>query len=135
MFSVQPITKFFILLQKISNSSHKKKSNPTGQPKFLDALFSDNSCSYVLPFTCIIEALNSSLKSGTVLQVSLVISQNKKYELRTNLASKRQKRILTILLDQRSFEVCLPVIFTVASFLTKNSLNQQEIGVFIYTIA
>ena len=68
VFSVQPITNFFILLQKIFNYSHKKKSNPTGQPKFLDALFSDNSYSYVLPFMCIIEALNSSLKSGTVLQ-------------------------------------------------------------------
>lgn len=45
------------------------QSYPTGQPKFLDALFSDNSYSYVLPFTCIIEALNSSLKSGSVLQV------------------------------------------------------------------
>ena len=65
---------------------------------------------------------------------NLAISQNKKYELRTNLASKRQKRILTILLHQRSFEVCL-IIFTVASFLTENSLNRQEIGVFIYTIA
>ena len=65
---------------------------------------------------------------------NLAISPNKKYELRTNLASKRQKRILTILLHQRSFEVCL-IIFTVASFLTENSLNQQEIGVFIYTIA
>ena len=69
VFSVQPITKFFILLQKISNYSHKKKSNPTGQPKFLDTLFRDNSYSYLLPFMCIIEALNSSLKSGTVLQV------------------------------------------------------------------
>ena len=64
--------------------------------------------------------------------ISLAVSQNKKYEPRTSLALKRQKWILTILPHQTSFEAY--VICTVAS-LTKNSLNQPEIGVFIYTTA
>ena len=66
----------FYFATKNFQYSHKKKSNPTGQPTFLDALFSDNSYSYVLPFRCIIEALNSSLKSGTVLQVHMKTSDD-----------------------------------------------------------
>ena len=53
----------FYFATKNFHYSHKKKSNPTGQPDFLDALFSDNSHSYILAFMFIIEACTLNISS------------------------------------------------------------------------